>query len=139
MATGINFDKYDDIPVDRSGDDIPDEITTFTEETIGKCLLNCCSLAGYTKPTPVQKHSIPICKAGRDLMACAQTGSGKTVGFLFPCIYALLRDGPSELALNDDGGRRGSRRRQVFPSAPTFEGSTVYQSGPISPDSSTAR
>lgn len=40
--------------------------------------------ADYKKPTPVQKHAIPAILAKRDIMACAQTGSGKTV-----CIIAL--------------------------------------------------
>lgn len=40
---------------------------------------NNIAKAGYTKLTPVQKYGIPIILGGRDLMACAQTGSGKTV------------------------------------------------------------
>ena len=48
---------------------------------------------GYTQPTPVQAKSIPIVLAGRDLLAGAQTGTGKTAGFTLP-LLERLRDGP---------------------------------------------
>lgn len=44
------------------------------------------------KPTPVQRNAIPILLAGRDLMACAQTGSGKTAAFCFPIIAGIMRE-----------------------------------------------
>ena len=50
-------------------------------------------LAKYTKPTPVQKHSIPIILAKRDLMSCAQTGSGKTAAFLVPILNRCVNSG----------------------------------------------
>ncbi|KAG7236090.1 hypothetical protein INR49_001371 [Caranx melampygus] len=91
--SGINFDKYDDILVDVSGTNPPQAIMTFEEATLCESLRKNVSKAGYVKPTPVQKHGIPIISAGRDLMACAQTGSGKTAAFLLPILQQLMADG----------------------------------------------
>ncbi|XP_012874014.1 PREDICTED: probable ATP-dependent RNA helicase DDX4 isoform X6 [Dipodomys ordii] len=91
--TGINFDKYDTILVEVSGHEAPQAILTFEEANLCQTLSNNIAKAGYTKLTPVQKYSIPIILAGRDLMACAQTGSGKTAAFLLPILAHLMRDG----------------------------------------------
>ncbi|KAL6472912.1 hypothetical protein MHYP_G00191000 [Metynnis hypsauchen] len=91
--TGINFDKYDDILVDVSGSSSPQAIMTFEEAGLCESLSRNVSKSGYVKPTPVQKHGIPIISAGRDLMACAQTGSGKTAAFLLPILQQLMSDG----------------------------------------------
>ncbi len=127
QPTGINFDNYDDIPVEASGTDVPPPITTFTSPPLDAHLLDNIQLASYKRPTPVQKYSIPIVTNGRDLMACAQTGSGKTAGFLFPILSRAFAVGPSPLpgsALNDPHARYG-RTRKAYPTtlilAPTRE------------------
>ncbi|XP_066096970.1 probable ATP-dependent RNA helicase DDX4 [Saccopteryx bilineata] len=91
--TGINFDKYDSILVEVSGHDAPPAILTFEEAKLCQTLSNNIAKAGYTKLTPVQKYSIPIILSGRDLMACAQTGSGKTAAFLLPILAHMMHDG----------------------------------------------
>jgi len=73
QTTGINFDRYDNIPVETSGHDIPDPIDSYTIDTIGEDLMRNTQLCGYHKPTPVQKYSVPIASAGRDLMAWCVT------------------------------------------------------------------
>ncbi|HNQ76974.1 MAG TPA: DEAD/DEAH box helicase, partial [Pseudothauera hydrothermalis] len=47
--------------------------------------------AGYTEPTPIQRQAIPIVIAGHDVMAGAQTGTGKTAGFTLPLLHRLAR------------------------------------------------
>ncbi|KAE8680968.1 hypothetical protein F3Y22_tig00111356pilonHSYRG00041 [Hibiscus syriacus] len=54
---------------------------TFSEIDLGDGLNQNIRRCNYIKPTPIQRHAIPIAVAGRDLMACAQTGSGKTAAF----------------------------------------------------------
>jgi len=96
VAMGINFSEYDKIPVDVSGVDCPAAIEAFDELLVSEALLNNITLCKFASPTPIQKYSIPTVLADRDLMACAQTGSGKTAAFLIPVVETLCRRGPDE-------------------------------------------
>lgn len=91
--TGINFDKYEDIPVEATGIECPKHIESFSDLHFTEILQNNIELARYTRPTPVQKYAIPIIRAKRDLMACAQTGSGKTAAFLVPILDQIFESG----------------------------------------------
>ena len=97
-----------------SGEDCPEPIEGFPTEVFGDALTQNLQRCHYTKPTPVQKYALPVGLAGRDMMACAQTGSGKTGGFIFPVLVALCRDGAAQIA--EDNGR-GSRRSRAQPNA----------------------
>ncbi|WP_058913890.1 ATP-dependent RNA helicase RhlE [Entomohabitans teleogrylli] len=57
-------------------------------------ILRAVAEQGYREPTPVQRQAIPVVLAGRDLMASAQTGTGKTAGFTLPLLQRLSQDAP---------------------------------------------
>ena len=67
---------YEDIPVETSGRDVPPAVATFDELALPPAMMDNIRRCKYSKPTPVQKHAIPIALAGRDVMACAQVGGG---------------------------------------------------------------
>ncbi|KAG9309890.1 putative DED1-ATP-dependent RNA helicase [Chiua virens] len=112
--TGINFEKYDDIPVEATGAGVPEPVNAFTNPPLDTVLLENISFARYATPTPVQKYSIPIVAANRDLMACAQ--ASKTGGFLFPILSASFASGPH--APPSETPQMGySRGRKAYPTA----------------------
>ena len=61
----------------------------FTELGLRAEILRAIAEEGYTVPTPIQAKAIPVVLAGRDLMAAAQTGTGKTAGFTLPILQLL--------------------------------------------------
>lgn len=63
---------------------------TFNDFNFDDKLIESLSAMGYTKPTPIQEQAIPLIMANKDLIACAQTGTGKTAAFLLPILNKLL-------------------------------------------------
>lgn len=62
---------------------------TFRDLGLLPVLTDKCEQLGYTEPTPIQKQAIPVLLEGKDIMACAETGTGKTAAFLLPILQML--------------------------------------------------
>ena len=75
-------------------------------------LLRAVADLGFSQPTPIQQAAIPPALAGRDLLACAMTGSGKTAAFLLPILQQLMGEPPAA---------PGGRRTRALIIAPTRE------------------
>ena len=67
---------------------------TFKELNLSAPLLRSVQEAGYETPSPIQAAAIPPVLAGRDLMGCAQTGTGKTAAFALPMLDRLTANAP---------------------------------------------
>ena len=106
----VSLCRYEDIPVEMTGTDCPQAINGFDDVDLTQIVKQNIELAHYTQPTPVQKNSIPVILSGRDLMSCAQTGSGKTAAFLVPILSSLLDGGPQGPPPGGNG--YGGRRKQ---------------------------
>mmetsp|Transcript_144819 Transcript_144819/g.361149 ORF Transcript_144819/g.361149 Transcript_144819/m.361149 type:complete len:747 (+) Transcript_144819:78-2318(+) len=119
VSVGINFNKYDSIPVERTGGSGEEEpIESFQDASdkfdLPDALVANFERCAYSVPTPVQKHSIPAALAGTDVMVSAQTGSGKTAAFLVPIITTVMRAGPQPVV-------EGAIRPTAVVLAPTRE------------------
>ncbi|KAL9235256.1 hypothetical protein vseg_010031 [Gypsophila vaccaria] len=79
-----------------SGDNVPAPFMAFEATGFPSEILREATQAGFSAPTPIQAQSWPIAMQGRDIVAIAKTGSGKTLGYLLPGFMHLkrLRNGP---------------------------------------------
>ena len=68
---------------------------SFTELGLNERLLRAVSDKGYDTPSPIQEQAIPAVLAGKDVMAAAQTGTGKTAGFTLPLLHRLSEGNPA--------------------------------------------
>ena len=63
---------------------------TFKELDLIEPILKALQQTGYTTPTPIQEQAIPVLLKGKDLLGCAQTGTGKTAAFAIPLYTTTL-------------------------------------------------
>lgn len=61
----------------------------FSQLGLAPAAVRTCESLGYNTPTPIQREAIPIALSGRDLIGCAETGTGKTAAFLLPIIQRI--------------------------------------------------
>ena len=76
---------------------------TFASLALAEPIMRAIADAGYTTPTPIQAQAIPQVLAGGDLLAAAQTGTGKTAGVVLPILHHLS---PRDAAAPRDEGPR---------------------------------
>jgi superfamily II DNA/RNA helicase len=85
------------------------ETSTFAELGLSAKVQAAIAAAGYTQPTPIQSQAIPVAVTGRDVLGIAQTGTGKTAGFVLPMLARL------------EAGRARARMPRSLILAPTRE------------------
>ena len=85
---------------------------TFSQLEIIDPILKALDEQGYTNPTPIQEQAIPVLLKGRDLLGCAQTGTGKTAAFAIPILQHLFLNRQS---------KKGNRKIKALIVTPTRE------------------
>jgi ATP-dependent RNA helicase RhlE len=88
------------------------EYFLFNSFELNSALLEAVAAKGYTQPTPIQQQAIPAVLSGRDLLAAAQTGTGKTAAFALPILHRLHAD---------NAAPQGPRAPRVLVLVPTRE------------------
>ncbi|CAF1058937.1 unnamed protein product [Adineta steineri] len=95
---GENFGKYHRTQARCTPEGRVKAIELYEEANLGTQVLSNIRRAHFEEPTPIQRYALPCIRQQDDLMACAQTGSGKTAAFLLPIISNLLEYHADELA-----------------------------------------
>ncbi|CAF4524780.1 unnamed protein product [Rotaria socialis] len=102
VTRGENFGDYDVVHVQCTSPGKVKPIELYEEANLGTQILSNIRRAHFEEPTAIQRYTIPCIRQHDDIMAYAQTGSGKTAAFLLPIISNLLSYNADELAENQN-------------------------------------
>ncbi len=98
---------------------------SFAELGLKSGLLKAVESLGYTEPTPIQEQAIPVALTGRDILGCAQTGTGKTAAFILPALQltdrrstATASETASPSVAADSEAAASSKTAQAKPAKP---------------------
>ncbi|PAV79003.1 hypothetical protein WR25_10719 [Diploscapter pachys] len=80
-------DSFFDEEIGKSDEN---DVIAFDQMNLSRPILKAVGAAQFTQPTPIQSACIPVALAGRDICACAATGTGKTAAFVLPILERLL-------------------------------------------------
>lgn len=118
--TDANLNRFEGIQVTVSDDMFTTPLGSFEEAGLGEDLMSKVVKMKYHQPTPIQKYCMPIIMAGKDLIACSQTGSGKSAAFILPIVNQLLN---GETEFQPQEAIRGQRTQEplVLVLSPTRE------------------
>jgi ATP-dependent RNA helicase RhlE len=86
----------------------PAAVSPFAALGLAESILRALAAEGYAEPTPIQARAVPPIREGRDLLGCAQTGTGKTAAFALPILHRLSQS-------SGGGRRRGPRALVLVP------------------------
>jgi ATP-dependent RNA helicase RhlE len=84
----------------------------FSELGLAEPIVRSVAAAGYTTPTPIQAQAIPHAVAGKDILGCAQTGTGKTAAFSLPILHRLMGATPAPVK-PAPGAHTPTKRRHI--------------------------
>jgi ATP-dependent RNA helicase RhlE len=104
-------------PLGLAGGDVLQEaiaLQNFSELGLSSVILRAVEGEGYSVPTPIQAQTIPHVMAGKDVVGCAQTGTGKTAAFALPVLHRLMNEPVDKTS-------RGPRRARALVLSPTRE------------------
>ena len=112
--TQAAFDAADEASAAEAVEAATEQLPAFDELGLSDEMLKAVKSLGYTAPTPVQAGSIPVVLEGRDLLAAAQTGTGKTAAFLLPTMNNLEHVAPPKPVKEKKsrGRKRGGKKPQ---------------------------
>lgn len=106
-------------------------LKTFAELKLAEPILRALHEEGYDTPTPIQAQAIPVVMAGRDVLGCAQTGTGKTAAFAVPILHKLMEKTDAGAVPSHTGGHaaghahghhgRAHKKARVLVLSPTRE------------------